>query len=163
MKNLTVKEVVLTSLGIALVFLTTYLIKIPNGIHGYLNLGDGCILLFASLVNPFLAFLIGGIGSCLADIVGGYGIYAIPTLIIKGIEGCMVAYAIHKFLGKANLFIYGIAGLWMVLGYFLTDAFINQSFAVALAGTPVNIIQAIAGVLIAHLASPIVKRHRHQE
>ncbi len=58
MDNKKVKELVLAALGIALVFLATYLIKVPNGIQGYFNLGDGFILLFSSLLNPFYAFLI---------------------------------------------------------------------------------------------------------
>ena len=50
------KQIIFASLGIAIVFVATIFIRIPNTIHGYLNLGDGFILLFASILNPFFAF-----------------------------------------------------------------------------------------------------------
>ena len=76
MKTMKVNDIVTAALGIALVFLATWLLKVPNGIQGYFNLGDGFILLFASVLNPFLAFMVGGVGSALADLSGGYGMYA---------------------------------------------------------------------------------------
>ena len=47
MKNDTVKELVWSSLGIALVFLVNIFIKNPNGIQGYVHMGDGFIMLFS--------------------------------------------------------------------------------------------------------------------
>ena len=44
------KEIVLTGLGIATVFVATMYIRIPNAISGYFNLGDGFILLFSSFL-----------------------------------------------------------------------------------------------------------------
>ena len=72
MKNKQTYEIVLTGLGMALVFVATMFIKVPNALDGYFNLRDGFILLFASFLNPFESFLIGGLGSALADVAGGY-------------------------------------------------------------------------------------------
>ena len=47
MKNKQTYEIVLTGLGMALVFVATMFIKVPNALDGYFNLGDGFILLFA--------------------------------------------------------------------------------------------------------------------
>lgn len=52
-KTLTTKDIVLTGLGIAVVFVATMFIKIPNALDGYFNLGDGFVLIFASILNPF--------------------------------------------------------------------------------------------------------------
>ena len=90
MKTMKVNDIVTAALGIALVFLATWLLKVPNGIQGYFNLGDGFLLLFASVLNPFLAFMVGGVGSALADITGGYGMYALFTLLIGGCS-CFLA------------------------------------------------------------------------
>ena len=87
MKNKQTYEIVLTGLGMALVFVATMFIKVPNALDGYFNLGDGFILLFASFLNPFESFLIGGLGSALADVAGGYGHHFFFTLVIKGLEG----------------------------------------------------------------------------
>lgn len=157
MDKTSVKKLVLAALGIALVFLATFLLKVPNGIQGYFNLGDGFILLFASYLDPFYAFLVGGIGSGLADIAGGYGIYFLPTLLIKGSEAILVALLVkrngHVF---ARYILYVAAGLWMVGGYFLADAFINASWQLSLTGIPSNLIQAGIGVLIAGITYPLL-------
>ena len=72
-------------------------------------------ILFSSLLNPFYAFLIGGIGSGLADIAGGYGIYFIPTLFIKGIEAVLVSLLLHKVTKPLLRYgIYALAGVWTV-------------------------------------------------
>ena len=42
MKNKQTYEIVLTGLGMALVFVATMFIKVPNALDGYFNLGDGC-------------------------------------------------------------------------------------------------------------------------
>ena len=91
MKKIQVKELCISALGICLVFCATFLIKIPNGFQGYFNCGDGMILAFAPFVNPLFAFLIGGVGSAIADIVSGYASYALFTLVIKGIEGLLIS------------------------------------------------------------------------
>lgn len=158
MKHTTVKEIVIGALGITLVFLATYLIKIPNGLQGYTNLGDGFILLFASFVNPFIAFFVGGVGSGLADVVGGYGVYFIPTLFIKGVEALLISYLVHKGKDRVRYVAYIVGSCMMILGYFLADAWINQSFELGLIGIPGNVIQASLGILVAILAYPLVHK-----
>ncbi|MGX8834274.1 ECF transporter S component [Amedibacillus sp. YH-ame6] len=159
MKNNNIKSIVISALGMALVFLATYLIKIPNGIQGYFNLGDGFIMLFASIINPWMAFLIGGIGSALADIAGGYAIYFIPTLFIKGLEGFLIAFIFQRIKTNLKYISYAIGALIMVSGYFVCDSFINDSWALGLSGIPANLLQGGVGIVIALLALPILKRN----
>ncbi|CDD49755.1 putative uncharacterized protein [Firmicutes bacterium CAG:308] len=104
MKKIQVKELCISALGICLVFCATFLIKIPNGFQGYFNCGDGMILAFAPFVNPLFAFLIGGVGSAIADIVSGYASYALFTLVIKGIEGLLISILISRFKSKIFVF-----------------------------------------------------------
>lgn len=153
MKNDTVKELVWSSLGIALVFLATFLLKIPNGIQGYVHMGDGFIMLFSSVLSPLCAVLVAAAGSALADIAGGYAYFALFTLIIKGLEAFLIAKIFQK--SKLRFVSYFTGSLVMIFGYFLTDAFINQSWYLALTGIPGNIIQAAVGILIAFLIYPL--------
>jgi uncharacterized membrane protein len=81
-----IQTIVLTSLAIAIIFVSTMFIKIPNAIDGYFNLGDGFVLLFAMILPPVPAFLAGAVGSALADLAGGYAYYFMATFIIKGLE-----------------------------------------------------------------------------
>lgn len=157
MKKNETQELVLAALGIALVYITTMFIKLPNSIGGYLNLGDGFILLFAGFLHPFTAFLVGGIGSALADLTGGYGTYAIATLLIKGIEGGLIALLIRQS-ARLRFPSYLIGALIMIAGYYVTDSLLNASWIVGLGGIPGNIVQATAGILIAAAATPLVRK-----
>lgn len=158
MKNKQTYEIVLTGLGMAIVFVTTLYIQVPNAVDGYFNLGDGFILLFASFLNPFAAFLVGGLGSALADIAGGYAYYFVFTLIIKGIEGAIVAYALKTFSKKKQISAYILAGIWMIFGYWIAKWILKGSMIVACMEIIPNTIQATAGIMISLVAYPIVKK-----
>lgn len=158
-QKIQVREVVMGALGITLVFLATYVLKIPNAMQGYVNLGDGFILLFATLLHPFFAFVVGGVGSALADAAGGYGMYVVFTLLIKGMEGLIVCLLLKQSVSRAKrLIVYSIASLFMVGGYFIADAFVNNSWQLSLTGVPGNLVQALAGIIIAYLAFPLIQR-----
>lgn len=157
-KTLTTKDIVLTGLGIAVVFVATMFIKIPNALDGYFNLGDGFILIFASILNPFLAFLVGGLGSALADVAGGYAYYFIPTLLIKGLEAIVVSVLMKKYGKKVQITAYLLGATIMVIGYFLTKWYLKQSMAIALTGITENIFQSAVGVVIALICYPMISR-----
>lgn len=153
-------QVVKSALGIALVFLATFILKIPNGIQGYLNLGDAFILLFAHFLSPSLAFLVSGVGSSLADLIGGYGIYVFATLLIKGIEGALLSYLLNRYPQMRYLF-YFVACCWMVLTYAFMDAFVNQSWGIVVLSILGNSIQAIIAISIACVGLPLLKKIMH--
>lgn len=157
-KKLSTKDIVLTGLGIAVVFVATMFIKIPNALDGYFNLGDGFILIFASILDPFLSFLVGGLGSALADVAGGYAYYFVPTLIIKGLEAIVVSVLMKKYGRKVQIPAYVLGAVIMVLGYFLTKWYLKQSMAIALTGIPENIFQSGVGIVIALICYPVISR-----
>lgn len=158
MNRTLIKNLVLSGVGIAVVFAATFYIKIPNAIGGYFNLGDGFILLFSSILNPMGAFLVGGLGSAMADVVGGYPHYFIPTLLIKGIEAVFVSVLFKQFHSKIKVVAFAGASIWMVIGYFFAKWLMKDSMIIALSGIPSNLIQGIVGVVIAYLLYPrIVK------
>ena len=161
-RKLTTKDIVLTGLSIAIVFIATLFIKVPNALDGYFNLGDGFILLFASILDPFLAFLVGGLGSALADVAGGYAYYFIPTLIIKGLEGIVVSYLIKKYGKKVQIPTYILGAVIMVVGYFLAKWYLKGRAAIALTGIPENIFQSGVGVVLAFICYPVAVRYSHR-
>ena len=68
------------------------------------NLGEAYIyssLLFGGLP----AAIIGGIGSALADIVGGYPAWAPITFFIKGLEGFIVGYVYQADWPNRDIFV----------------------------------------------------------
>lgn len=157
-KKLDIRDMVLVGLGIAVVFVATMFIKIPNALDGYFNLGDGFVLLFASILDPGYAFLVGGLGSALADVAGGYAYYFIPTLVIKGMEAVVVALLMKRYGKKIQIPAYLLGACIMVFGYFLAKWYLKQSMAMALTGIPENIFQSVVGIVIAVICYPLVSR-----
>lgn len=153
-----IKKMVLTALGVAVVFVATMFIKIPNTIDGYFNLGDGFIMLFASILDPASSLLIGGLGSALADLASGYAYYFFFTLVIKGLEGFMISLIIKKLGTKARIPAYLLGSCIMVFGYFLAKWILKANVLIALSGIPENIFQSAVGLIIAILAYPIIKK-----
>lgn len=149
-------SIVYTALAIALVTLSTMVIRIPT-IKGYVNFGDIAIFVTAILLGKKSGFLAGALGSATADILGGYIIYAPGTFIIKGLEGLICALLIWRSSNnKANTYSLIIspiiAGMWMVLGYFIYE-YILFGLGTALPSIPSNLLQ---GGVSAVAAVPIV-------
>jgi uncharacterized membrane protein len=79
----------------ALVTVGTLLVRIPNPMGGYFNVGDVMIFVAALTFNPLIGGIAGGFGSAIADIIG-FPVFAIPTLIIKGLEGLLSSLITNK-------------------------------------------------------------------
>jgi len=87
------KKITFGGLMVALVFVTTFSIKIPVPFtQGYIHAGDSMIFIAAILLGWKYGALAGGVGSALADILGGYANWAIPTLLIKTVMGALVGW-----------------------------------------------------------------------
>ena len=92
MKHDKLIKLVLAALFAALTCVATMLIHIPMpATNGYINLGDGMVLLGAFLLGPAYGFAAGGLGSMLADLLLGYASYAPGTFIIKGLTALVAA------------------------------------------------------------------------
>ena len=160
MKKNNTKTVVLSALFCALICAATIIIKIPTPLKGYINLGDGAVLLAAWILPPGFAFLAAGIGSALADIFSGYIIYAPITFLVKGIMTILV-YLVFKAIKKRGLFCRVlsavIAEIFMVLGYFIFEGFM-YGFLPSLANIPANALQGIGGVLLSILTISHLKK-----
>ena len=147
------KTLVLCGFGMAVIFVLTAFIAIPIGQFGYINLGDCGVMLFASLLNPVLAFLCGGIGSALSDLYLGYSQYAIFTFIIKGFEAITIAFLYQKIRGKAKPLSYLLGVFIIVIGYFLTDTILLQNATAAFGGVTFNLLQGMISFIIAAITS----------
>ena len=93
--------------------------------QGYINLGDIGVMISGLLFGPIVGGIAGGFGSALTDMFLAPQ-YAIPTLIIKGLEGFVVGLISNprKNYSKLNFkdFIAVIlGGILMVIGYFIAE------------------------------------------
>ena len=96
MENKT-KKIVMTALFAALACVATMSIRIPTpGTSGYIHPGDAIVILAGIILGPAYGFLAAGIGSCLADLLGGYFVYVPITFAIKGLVALFAALAYKK-------------------------------------------------------------------
>ncbi len=164
MASVTVRNITLAALAIALTTLATLIIRIPNpATQGYINLGDAMLFTMALVFGWRIGGLAGGVGSALADALGGYFLWSPWTLIIKGIEGILVGRIAawggrdgsrtRKFTAVAAVL---AGGAWMVTGYYLAGSVVFGAIA-ALTEIPGNLIQAGVAVVVALPLSAILR------
>lgn len=143
----------------AMVFVATYFLKLPIPMSsGYVHLGDAFILLGAGLLGP-ISIAAAALGSALADLLLGYTVYIIPTILCKGLTAYIAVLALrrHNFWLQAGMLV--LAECCMAAGYFLFEAaFLGMGFAGAWANVAGNLVQGASGVIIALVLLPILKR-----
>ncbi|HIS81440.1 MAG TPA: ECF transporter S component [Candidatus Scatomonas merdavium] len=92
------RRATVTALMAALVFLGTYIFKIPSPFGGYAHLGDCMIILSVCLLGTGHAVLAAAIGAGLADLLGGYMIWVVPTAVIKGVWALLMGLFMYRIL-----------------------------------------------------------------
>ena len=129
---------------------------------GYINLGDGVVLLAGWLLSPIYGFLAAAVGSALADVFAGYVIYAPATFLIKGLMA-LIAAALPCLvrIGKEKLLSRLLGGIlaesFMVLGYFVFEGFL-YGFAASALNLVANFVQAAAGLIVGIILVKVLER-----
>ncbi len=152
--------VAMAAIMAALVCITTILIQVPiPATEGFFNIGDAMIMVAALTGGPIVGAFAGGIGSSLADLLGGWYVWVIPTLLIKGTEGFLAGWILRRGQQNIQNFIlaWTIGGGEMVLGYFLVQVYL-YGFSAALVELPFNFVQMAVGGLIGIPVSQALKR-----
>lgn len=160
--NSKLKKIVMAALFAAFACVATMSIRIPTpGTGGYIHPGDAIVILSGVILGPVWGLLAAGIGSAMADLIGGYFIYVPITFVIKGVVA-FAAGVLYQKVGKTSQSSYiavilgGVADIVLVAGgYFLCEIFL-YSTAAALASVPANIIQGIGGLVISTILYPVL-------
>lgn len=164
MRDEKTNRLVLTALMTCLVLVATMSIRIPSPFtQGYVHLGDSMIFLSVLLLGRNGGTVAAGLGSGLADLLGGYGMYAPWTLLIKGLMAFIMGVFIDAMVKKEKkqLSLFGmpvieivgmvLAGLEMVAGYAIVDGFFAGNPISGLLGAPMNIGQFVVGMVLASI------------
>lgn len=156
-----------TALRISLIAVTTAIVavftialRIPTPIGGYVSLCDAAVTFVAYSFGPFTGFIASGLGTAIADLIGGYGQWAPISFITHGLEALAIALIVRK---NPASFIYKIisaiiAAIIVAGGYFLLTGAFLIGFSASLAEVPANLVQAIVGVIIGLPLSLAVRR-----
>lgn len=148
------KWITYTAIMTALVVATGFLPAIPTP-AGNVYWVDGVVLIAAFLLDPLAAFISGGVGSLLYDILKSPAMM-LPSLIIHGLQGAVVSAIVHYVFPKrfkkwewAKAAVASLAGaVIVVLGYFSYRC-VTLGVPVAATNIPRNIIQEAIGISIA--------------
>ena len=157
-----IRKLVLAALLAALTAVATMIIRIPTPTQGYIHLGDGMVLICGILLGPGLGALAAGIGSMMADLIGGYMAWVPGTFAIKALTALLGGWLYHRMAGKGmntitRVVLCGIpAEIVMVLGYFVYEvgmevvmgSSMGAAAAAVVLGVPMNIVQGIAGIIV---------------
>jgi uncharacterized membrane protein len=120
----------------------TLFVRIPTpSTSGYINLGDMAVVFCGLFLGGYWGTFAGGVGSAMADLLGGFFVFAPITLVAKGLEAL-----ISGTLGKKN-------PLWLILAvivtvgcYFVAEIFLpGMGLSAAISTLPFNLIQSIIG------------------
>lgn len=157
-KQKAVIQLSLMAIMSALVAVGTLIVRIPNPMGGYFNFGDVMIFVAALTFNPLIGGVAGGLGSAIADIIG-FPLFAIPTLVIKGLEGLLASLITNKKNVFRDVLAVVAAGTEMVIGYFVVELFVLQwGLGGALAEVPANIAQVTIGGLVGIPIALVLRR-----
>ena len=140
----------------ALVTVGTLIVRIPNPMGGYFNVGDVMIFVAALTFSPLIGGAAGGLGSAIADIIG-FPLFAIPTLVIKGLEGLIAGLVTNKKSVNRDVIAVVTAGTEMIVGYFLVEVYL-WGVGGALAEVPANIAQIALGGLLGIPIALVLRR-----
>ena len=157
-----IRRIVTAALMAALVCVATLIIRIPSPMKGYINLGDGIVLLAGWMLLPQYGFFAAAVGSALADVFAGYVLYAPATFFIKGIMA-LVAFALARPMQNAKKRIVFqllggvLAELVMVFGYFVFEG-VLYGFGASALNLVANLVQAAAGLIVGILLVKLLER-----
>ena len=141
-----VRWLTVTAIFMALnIAMSSFGIAVPGG---HLYLCDLIICTASLLLDPLAAFIVGGIGSFLGDMI----FYPLPmfvSLVVHGLQAATISYIAHK--GKETLpksLVATLVGaVIMVVGYTLGKTFVYSTFEYAMMKLPYEIAQALIGVV----------------
>lgn len=169
-RKLNVRDIVFIGMLSAMCTIATT-IKVPFGVGAMVHLGSAFLYTTGIIFGGVYAGLAGAIGSTFYDLLMGFSPYTLWSFIIKGIAGFIVGtiakgawpevtknnaadtkLIIRAFLGCI------VAALWTLGGYILAWWYVTGSFAVAVANIPSSLMTSSAGLIVALLLGPKLRK-----
>ena len=145
----TTRRIAIAAIFMAMnIILSSFSIPVPGG---HLYLCDIPICLAAILLDPFSAFVVGGVGSFLGDML----FYPAPmfvSLVTHGIQGIAISLISHRLLKSKPKLASGVAVsvgvVILVVGYTLGRAYVYSTPEYALIKLPFEFLQGIVGAVV---------------
>lgn len=166
-----VKKITYMALIIAISVVLTFLIRIPvPSTQGYFHPGDAVLVIGVIILGKKNGAIAGSIGQALADLMGGYAIFAPVTLCAKILMGILLGTAFEKYeryrsdghkTHLVSTVIFALLALIsMVAVYFLAETAIYGSPVIPLVEIPVNCLQFAFGIIVGAIAGRLLKKRK---
>ncbi|MCM0582199.1 ECF transporter S component [Weissella diestrammenae] len=158
-KKLSSRTIALLALLVAINLILNFFLRLPTP-TGFISLVEVGIFLSAWYLGPHAGMIVGGLTGFLIDLLVGYPQWMFFSLLIHGCEGYLFGLNLKKIAGRFQWLISALlGGIVMVSGYllaglclqFLNHAVVQTAFLSTLTEIPGNIIQVIAGGIVARL------------
>lgn len=149
-------QIALVAILTAITVVFTLIVRVPTPIKGYISLADVVITFSAFLFGPLTALVAGGLGTGLADIIGGYAQWAPFSFLIHGLQGLLIGLIAKKgsksgYSIDSNLSLMilgGVVGMVVMAGGYYLVGGMFYGFEPALVEIPLNLIQSGVGVVL---------------
>lgn len=150
MKREKTKALAMSALMIALIFVCTFTIKVPNpATGGYSHMGDCMIFLSVIVLGKKQGALAGGLGAALSDLLSGATLWILPTFIIKFIMGWLMGNILENKMSGKYAWVTGavIGGIWQAIAYTIVKMPLF-GIPTAIASIPGIFAQTMIGLII---------------
>lgn len=149
-RSLDLRAVALAAVMTALVAVFTLYVRVPFApTRGYFSFADVGVFFAAFAFGPWVGLVAGGLGTAIADVLGGYAHFAVWSFLIHGAQGLVAGLVTGRLSRGALVAGWLLGSVIMTGGYFLVELPL-YGLGPALAELwQVNVWQVIAGGLIA--------------
>jgi uncharacterized membrane protein len=159
-------SLILTSMLIALVFVSTVMlnIKLPitaNG--GLVHLGTAMIFIVSILFGPKKGAIAGAVGMGLFDIFGPWTVWAPGTILARGLQGFIVGKIAWSKGRNGSSFGFNVLATIlsipvMVGVYYIYEGILYNNWIAPAASIPGNILQNVVGIAVAIPVCVVLKK-----
>lgn len=139
----------ITAVMTGIVFVLTSIVHVPTPARGYIHLGDTGVFFSAFAFGPWIGGVAGGVGTSLADVVGGFPLWAPFSLLIHGLQGWVVGWMSRRWPGVPGYIMSAVVGGVIVVVGYLAAGVLLSGVGAALGELPMNVIQVVGGAVVA--------------
>lgn len=161
MRNDKTRDVAYTALLAALIFVATYIVKIPNpATGGYSHIGDCMVFLAVVMLGRRNGGIAAAIGGALSDLLSGAAAWVLPTLIIKFLVAFIMGTIINDDPMNSKRQLAGAAagGVFQIIAYTIVKIVLIGT-GPALLSIPNVTIQTTVGIVLFAVIVNVLMRH----
>jgi uncharacterized membrane protein len=164
--NVKIKDMVISALLIALVFVATRFInfRLPTSVNGGLvHLGNTMLFIAAIVFGKKKGAVAGAFGMALFDLLSEWAYWAPFTFVIRGVMGYLIGLIAYSKGRNGNDVMWNgiaivISGVWMIAGYYVSEIILYHNVLVPLTSIPGDITQIALGAIIGLPAAHAIKK-----